>query len=167
MLELKPGPDQANVAPGVVEEPISTRFGSPQDTWPPVAAAVGAVVLPVTEAVAVEVQPLDGLVTTTVYVPAVSTVGFCWFELNPGPVQAYVTPGVGEFPLIVTAGVTQLITAPVALAEGGVLFSETVVVAVAVQLFARFVIVTVYVPAATTLDGFCTDELKPPGPLQA
>lgn len=70
------GPVQAYVTPVVVELPLITIFCVPQLTVPPVADAVGGKVLPVTVAVAEEVQPFTGLVTTTVYVPAVSAIGF-------------------------------------------------------------------------------------------
>lgn len=76
-LEVKLlGPVQPKVAPVVVELPLITMFCVPQLTVPPVAEAVGGKVLPVTEAVAEEVHPFAGLVTTTVYVPAVSAMGF-------------------------------------------------------------------------------------------
>ena len=63
---------------------------------------------------------------------------------NPfGPLQAKLTPLVGEFPFSVMVGFVQLITPPVADAPGGVVFVVTEAVAEAVQLLAGFVTVTV------------------------
>jgi hypothetical protein len=44
---------------------------------PPFAIAPGLFVFWVTKAVAVDVQPLTGLVTLTIYAPGILTVGFC------------------------------------------------------------------------------------------
>ena len=50
--------------------------------------ALGGVVLVPTVCWAVAVQPFDGLVTVSVYVPAVLTEGFCEEDVNPdGPDQ--------------------------------------------------------------------------------
>lgn len=109
-------------------------------TLPELAEAVGAVVLEVTTAVAVEVQLLAGFVTVTVYVPAVLTDGLWLLEVKPpGPLQEYVTFGVGELAEIVTLGELQVIVAPVALAPGGFAEEVTVVEAVAVQPFTLLV----------------------------
>jgi hypothetical protein len=54
-----------------------------------VAETPGTVLFCVTEAVAIEVQPFDGSVTVSVYVPVVVTVGFCSVdEKLSGPVHA-------------------------------------------------------------------------------
>ena len=60
-----------------------------------------------------------------------------------GPPQAYVTPGVVEFPEMVTVVVAQVSVPPVAVTLGGVMLGVTVAVAVAVQLLAGFRTVTV------------------------
>lgn len=138
------GPSQANVAPGVFDPPSSSSVGSPQETVPPEADAVGGSVLPVSVVVAVDVQPFAGSVTVTAYKPAVSATGFCWGDEKPfGPLHEYVTPLVGDEPVNVIVGVVQLITPPEADAPGGVVFVVTAAVAEAVQLLAGFVTVTV------------------------
>ena len=58
-----PGPDQENVAPGVVELPIRVASGLAQVMVPPVAVALGGFVLQVTDVASVAVQPLVVLVT--------------------------------------------------------------------------------------------------------
>ena len=65
-----------------------------------------------------------------------------------------------------TFGLVQLITPPVAVTVGIVVFWVTIAVAVLVQPLAVLVTVTVYVPASMT-EGFCWLEEKPPGPDQA
>jgi hypothetical protein len=61
---------------------------------PPVALAPGGVVLLLTSAVAVLVQPLALFVTVTVYVPDELTLGFAVVlpETKPGPAQLKLTP---------------------------------------------------------------------------
>lgn len=115
----------------------------PQVTVSPCAPASGATVSPVTEVVAVLVQPFDP-VTVTVYVPAVEAVGFWSAEVNPGPPHEKVFPAVPGPPFRVTVGVGQVIV-PVAeaVAPGGVLFRATEVVAVEVQPLTLLVTVTV------------------------
>ena len=100
------------------------------------------------------------------YVPAVSTKGLDTEDVNPfGPVQAKVAPGA-DVPVRFMEGVVQLMVPPVLMfAPGTVLSRVTTAVAVAVQLFAGLVTVTVYVPAAVT-EGLETEELKLLGPLQ-
>lgn len=138
------GPLQENVAPVVVDPPSRWRSGSPQETVPPNAETVGGLVLPVTVAEAVEVQPLPGSVTVRAYNPAVLAMGFCVLELKLlGPDHTKVTPPVGEMPPSVMVGVLQPMTPPLAAAPGGVVLIGTVVVAVAEQLFAGLVMVTV------------------------
>jgi hypothetical protein len=109
-----------------------------------VALAVGAVIFWVTVATAVAVQPLAGLVTTTIYVPDVVTVGFCWLELKLlGPDQEKVTPDVVELADNDIVVFIQVNTPPVALAVGGTISSVTVAVVELVQPVTTSVMVTV------------------------
>ena len=59
----------------------------------------------------------------------------------------------------------QVSVPPVALAVGGVIFSVTDAVALAVQPLAVLVTVTVYTPGVSTT-GLCTVDVNPPGPVQ-
>ena len=139
-----------------------------------VAVGVDGITLTTTFVVpAGEVQPLT--VTVTEYVPASPTVafarnGFRCDEVKPfGPVHEYVAP--------VTAGVLSAIVAPaqygpVLLAVGvaGVALTTTFVVPAAEgQPFKMAV--TEYVPASAAVTfarvGFCCEEVKPFGPVQA
>ena len=87
---------------------------------PPVAETVGAVLLGVTEAVAVLEQPFEVLVTVTVYVPAVLTTGFCSAELNPlGPAQWKVAGEALVVTVSMTVVSTQVISPPVVFTVGG------------------------------------------------
>lgn len=137
-VELKPpGPLQLNVAPDVDELPLRLPLGAAQVRLIVLpAAASGGVVLTFSVCCAVAVQPLEGLVTVTVYVPAVVTAGVADVELKPpGPLQLYVAPPVVELTLRFAVGALQVIfcVAPV-VAVGGVLFNVTVCCAVAGQL---------------------------------
>lgn len=116
---------------------------------------------------AVDVQPLVGLVTVNVYAPAVPIDGFCEVDVKLlGPVQLYVTPEVLELPESVTEVAVQL-NGPLleAVAPGAVVFAFTVAVAVEIHPLEGLVTVSVYVPAVLT-EGFCVVELKLPGPDQ-
>jgi hypothetical protein len=84
------GPVQLYVTPGVEEEPESvTGVLALQETDPlALALAPGPVVFRATNAVSVPEQPVDGLNTVNVYVPAAVTTGFWAVEVKLfGPVQ--------------------------------------------------------------------------------
>src|SRR5204863_1208816 len=165
------GPVHAYVAPWPAA--ISRDLGAPAQYEPPLdAVGVAGVGLTTTLVVpAAEVQPLT--VTVTEYVPpsasaAFARVGFCSDEVKPfGPVHEYVAPA--------TVGVESAIVAPSqygppldALGVAGVALTTTLVVPAAdVQPFT--VMVTEYVPASAVVAlervGFCSDEVKPFGPV--
>jgi hypothetical protein len=160
--EVKPpGPVHAYVAPVTVG--VESWIVAPAQYGPPL-LAVGVAGIGLTTTVvepAADVQPLT--VTVTLYVPAVVPVGFCSDEVKPpGPVHAYVAP--------VTVGVESWIVAPVqygppfdAVGVEGIGFTTTAVEPAAeVQPFT--VTVTSYVPASVAV-GFCSDEVKPFGPV--
>ena len=173
-VEVKPfGPLHAYAAPatkGVVNAMVApSQYGPPFE-----ALGVPGGALTMTSVVpAAEVQPLA--VTVTEYVPLsavveLGMVGFCNAEVNPfGPVQAYVAPP--------TAGVVRLIVAPSqygpslpAVGVAGAGFTTTLVVPAAEEQ-PLTVIVTEYEPAFAVVElgivGFCVDEVKPFGPVQA
>jgi hypothetical protein len=97
-------------------------------------------------------------------------VGFCSAEVKPpGPVHAYVAPA--------TVGVESEIVAPAqygppfdAAGVAGIGLTTTLVVPAA-DVQPLTVMVTEYVPASATVAlarvGFCSAEVKPPGPVQA
>src|SRR3954453_15696359 len=101
---------------------------------------------------------------------ALERVGFCREEAKPfGPVQAYVAPA--------TVGVESAIVAPSqygppleAVGVAGVAFTTTAV-GPAAEGQPLTVIVTEYVPASAVVAlervGFCRDDAKPFGPVQA
>jgi hypothetical protein len=60
----------------------------------------------------------------------------------------------------------QLIVPPVAVALGGTISFVTVAVVELVQPLIAEVVVNTYVPTAVAI-GFCCDEVKLPGPVQA
>src|SRR6185436_1056781 len=114
-------------------------------------------------------------VTVTEYVPAsavvaLARVGFCCAEVKPfGPVHEYVAP--------LTVGVESEIVPPVqygpvfeAVGVAGVGFTMTEVVPAA-EVQRLTVTVTEYVPASAVVAlarvGFCSDEVKPFGPVHA
>ena len=66
MEENPPGPAQEKVAPGAAEPPLKVTVGAVQVSAPPAAVAPGDRMSWITIAVALEVQPVAGLVTTTV-----------------------------------------------------------------------------------------------------
>src|SRR3954467_15880721 len=114
-----------------------------------------------------------GAVIVTLYVPASAVValprvGFCSADVKPfGPVHAYVAP--------LTVGVLSWIVAPsqygpplLAVGVAGMALTTTFVVPAAdVQPFT--VMVTEYVPASAVVAlprvGFCSDDVKPFGPV--
>src|SRR2546430_9869916 len=122
---------------------------------------------------AAEVQPLTA--TVTEYVPAsaaaaLARVGCCCDEVKPfGPVHAYVAPAtVGVESEIVWPGQN----GPPLLAAGvaGIGLTTTLVVPAA-EVQPLTVTVTEYVPASAAVAfarvGFCCEEVKPFGPVQA
>jgi hypothetical protein len=146
---------------------------APAQYGPPlVAVGVAGVALTTTFVVpAAEVQPLTVMVTE--YVPASAVVafervGFCSEDVKPfGPVHAYVAP--------LTVGVFSWIVAPsqygppfVAVGVAGVALTTTFVVPAA-DVQPLTVIVTEYVPASAVMAfarvGFCSDDVKPFGPV--
>src|SRR5213596_2805572 len=148
---------------------------APSQYGPPfVAVGVAGVALTTTLVVpAAEVQPFT--VTVTEYVPASAVVafvrvGFCSDEVKVfGPVHAYVAPP--------TVGVEREIVPPVqygpvfdAVGVVGIEFTTTDVVPAA-EMQPLTVTVTEYVPASASVAlarvGFCSDEVKPFGPVQA
>jgi hypothetical protein len=92
-----PGPVQLNVAPGVDEEPLIATVAAVhvRVCGLPV-LAFGAAEFAFTTTVLLAVQPLEGSVTTSVYVPAAFTVGEDVVppETIPGPLQLKDAPGV-------------------------------------------------------------------------
>lgn len=128
---------------------------------PAPAVTLGGETIFVTATVVVEVHPLLGSVTVTVYVPAAFTVGEAVVPpaVIPAPVQLYVAPLVVELALIVPLVVIQFNeSAEPAVAFGGTVLLVTVTVVVDVHPLAGSVMVTVYVPAAFTVG----DTVVPP-----
>ena len=122
---------------------------------------------------AAEVQPVTVIVTEYVPASAVAAferVGFCSDEVKPfGPLHEYVAP--------LTSGVESWMVAPAqygpvfdAVGVAGVGFTTTLVVPAA-ELQPLTVIVTEYVPASAVAAfervGFCSDDVKPFGPVHA
>jgi hypothetical protein len=149
--ETIPGPAQLNPVPVVVAAERTTAVVVPVSV-PPVALALGAVVLTLTDAVSVLVHPVEELVAVTVYVPVALTLGLAVVppETIPGPAQ------LNPVPLVVAAErttdvVVHVSVPPVALASGGVAVEFTSAVAVLVHPFAELLTVTVYVPDELTL----------------
>jgi hypothetical protein len=96
-LTIVPGPDQLNVAPEVVELDERTSDCVVQVNVPPLPGDnCGEVKLLVTDAVAVDVQPLDKSVAVTVYVPFAFTVivAVPCPNVIPGPDQVKVAPPI-------------------------------------------------------------------------
>jgi hypothetical protein len=172
--EVKPfGPVHAYVAP--LTTAVDSEIVAPSQYGPPFdAVGVEGIGLTTTEVVpAAEVQLLT--VTVTEYVPASAAVafarvGFCSADVKPfGPVHEYVAPE--------TTGVESEIVWPAqygpvfdAVGVAGVVLTTTEVVPAAeVQLLT--VTVTEYVPASAVVAlarvGFCSDEVKPFGPVHA
>ena len=169
---MKPfGPVHAYVAP--VTNAVESEIVAPAQYGPPLlAVGVDGTALTTTLVVpAAEVQPLTA--TVTEYVPASAVVafdlvGFCSEDVKPfGPVHAYVAP--------LTVGVESEIVAPaqygpplLAVGVAGVAFTTTDVVPAA-EVQPLTVTVTEYVPAAAKVAfeivGFCSDEVKPFGPV--
>ena len=117
--EATPGPDHAKPVPDVVA-PVRTADVVVHVSVPPVAEAPGAVVLALTAAVAVLVQPLAEPITVTVYVPVELTLGFAVLppETIPGPTQAKPEPDVDAAESTADV-VVQVSVPPAALAPGG------------------------------------------------
>ena len=89
-------------------------------------------------------QPLDELVTVSVYFPALLTVGFCKVEIKLlGPLQLLVTPDVDELPARVTEVLAQVIVPPDAVAPGKIISCETIAVSVDIQPLTGLVTVKV------------------------
>ena len=100
----------------------------------------------VTKTFVVFVQPFEGSVTVTVYVPDESTVGLGVVppETIPVPVQLYVTPVVVELALMFPLLTTQVNVNDVpAVTFGKAPVFVTTTVVVAVHVFAGSVTVTV------------------------
>src|SRR3954451_21234019 len=171
---MKPfGPVHAYVAPET--NGVDSEIVAPSQYGPPFEAVGVAGVAFTTTAVepAAEGQPLT--VIATEYVPAsavvaLERVGFCRDDAKPfGPVQAYVAPE--------TNGVDSEIVAP---SQYGPPFDADGVAGVgltttevepAAEGQPLTVTVTEYVPASATVAlervGFCSAEVKPPGPVHA
>ena len=127
------------------DPPDNVKDGVVQVKVPPDAVAPGGVVFWVGVAVAEEVHPLTGFVTTNTNGPLLSgALGFCWGEVKPpGPLQAYVTPAVGEPPDRLTAVEAQVTVAADAVAPGAVVLLVTATVAERVQPLEGLFTVTV------------------------
>src|SRR3954464_3113656 len=172
--DVKPfGPVHAYVAPLTVG--VLSWIVAPSQYGPPLlAVGVAGMALTTTFVVpAADVQPFTVMVTE--YVPASAVValprvGFCSDDVKPfGPVHAYVAP--------LTVGVLSWIVAPsqygpplLAVGVAGMALTTTFVVPAAdVQPFT--VMVTEYVPASAVVAlprvGFCSDDVKPFGPVHA
>jgi hypothetical protein len=140
--ETIPGPVQLNWVPPPAAESTTEVFA--QVSVPPVALVPGALVLAMTDAVAVLVHPVAELLTVTVYVPAELTRGFDVLppEIMPGPVHVKLVPEavVAER---TTEVVVQVSVPPVADAPGGVAVAVTGAVALLVHPLAELVTVTV------------------------
>lgn len=148
--------------------------GEPTHTGPLFVNSATGVGLTVTEVVAKgEVQPF--CVTVREYNPLIAKVALVRVMLlepivtavkPSGPLQLYVAPAIAAA-TVETVKDCPSQSAATAFNVGvpGTAFKTTVVVACAdVQPFC--VTVTLYVPAiALAITGFCTIELKPPGPL--
>jgi hypothetical protein len=121
----------------------------------------GRAPLAVTTTVEVAVHPFAGFVAVTVYVPAAVTVaGFAALTKLP-PFQTIVLPALVpvNVALVVEHEILLLLDDETV---GGVVLDVMVTVDVAVQPFAGFVAVTVYVPAALTVAGFAALLKTPP-----
>ena len=80
----------------------------------------------------------------------------------PGPVQAYVTPGVSEFPTNSISAAVQG-EPPVA----GIAIGKAVIVTIVVsesEIQPSIVTTKLYAPSRIISDGFCSVELYPLGP---
>jgi hypothetical protein len=145
--ETIPGPVQLNVAPLVLDEPLSvTEVTEHVNVCDVPAFAFGAPAAELTLTVFVAVQPFAGSVTVTVYVPATLTVGLAVEppETIPGPLQLKVAPLVEDEPLRVADVAVQLkVCGAPAFALGAEVFEETKTFEVAVHPFAGSVTVTV------------------------
>jgi hypothetical protein len=165
------GPVHAYVAPATVA--VLSEIVAPSQ-YGPLFEAVGVAGVALTTTFvlpAAEGQPLTVIVTE--YVPASAVVafarvGFCSADVKPfGPVHEYVAPA--------TVAVLREIVAPSqygplfeAVGVAGVALTTTFVLPAAeVQPFT--VIVTEYVPASAVVAfvrvGFCSDDVKPFGPV--
>jgi hypothetical protein len=127
--ETMPVPAQLKEVPDVVAAERTTEVVV-HVSAPPVALAPGAVVLLVTDAVAVLVQPVAEFVAVTVYVPLHVTLGFAVLL----PERMHGPDHVKPVPDVVAAERTTEVAAhvscpPVALAPGAVLFRLTNAVA--------------------------------------
>jgi hypothetical protein len=150
---------QANVAPGVVDEPLNAIEVVVQvNTLSIPAFTFGGVLFKVTKATSEAVQPLDGSVTVKVYVPAAFTDGVAVVppETMLPPLlatQANVAPSVVDEPLNAIEVVVHVKTLSIpAFTFGGVLFKVTKATSVAVhKVLIGFITVKVYVPAALTI----------------
>lgn len=168
---MKPfGPVQAYVAFAIVEA-VRARV-PPAQMGPPFAAAgAGGGVFTVTPVLAAVEQPFTVAVTT--YVPeaaaaAPGIAGFRSVELNPfGPVHAYAAPVTVA---AVSASVPPAQTGLLLPATGTAGDAFTTPEVLEVEAWPAYVRTTVYVPVAAVvagvITGFCTDDVKPFGPVQ-
>jgi hypothetical protein len=169
MVDVNPlGPRHAYAPVAVVCKVIV----APSQYAPVFDASTRGLAFTMTTVLAFAVQPA-ALVATTVYeapfvATAFSIVGFCNADVNPlGPFHANEVASEIAFNEIVSpaqyAPVFDAVTV-------GIVFTTTVVVASAVQLFA-FVATTVYVPSFDTVEfaivGFCKFDVNPLGPRHA
>ena len=155
-----------------MDEAVSVTDGCKQVMLPEAVAVtfIGSALSCVTLTLAVDVHPFAVFLTTTVYVPAVDTVGVAevGFVIVPPSlaVQLYeaVMPVAVGATVSVTVDVLHVIDPLlVTVAPGRPRSSITMTVAVPVQ--PPWLTVKVYWPAVDT-DGFCTADVKPPGPVQ-
>jgi hypothetical protein len=134
-LDVNPfGPVHAYTAfvSGVV--PVTVVLPTRQEINPPVALAPGPLVLFSTVAAALLLQPVIVSETITAYEPGSVTTGLCRLDVNPfGPVHAKVALPEFVDALTLTVSVTQVISEPVVLTEGGTLLPVTDVVEVLVH----------------------------------
>ena len=121
----------------------------------------------------------DPTLTVTVYKPSAAVVifgitGFCSVELNElGPAQLYTTPAVASLENNFSVSPAQILGVPGELLEAvgatGVESTTTVIVDIA-DGQPLSVAITEYVPVASVfaglIDGFCSPDAKPFGPVQ-
>jgi hypothetical protein len=108
--ETIPGPDQLNVAPLVLDEPLNvTVFAEQVNVCADPAFALGVPVLAFTTTELFAVHPFEGSVTVIVYTPAVFTEGLAVVapETIPGPDQVNVAPAAADDPFSVTVAEEQ------------------------------------------------------------
>ena len=124
--------------------PVTIVLPTRQEMKPPVAPAPGPDVLFATVAAPLLLQPVSVSETITLYEPGTVTTGLCRLEVNPsGPVQAKVALPELVDAVTFTVSITQVISEPVVLTEGGTLLPVTVVVDVVVHPFDELVTTSV------------------------